>query len=481
LKTEAISPQNFEETFSNIEKRILNKEGDNAFYKINRGENKKGDIKKEILKKIKNQKGKQKELLKIYESYQEKLKEKRLYDFSDMILSVVQEAENNLDFRENLQERFLYLLVDEHQDTNNAQSKLIKFISEAEVNENRPNIFTVGDEKQAIYRFQGASLENFHAFKKKYLDVKVIYLEKNYRSSQNILDASNEILSGENKLSAENINFSKEKSKIKLGEFFDKKSELIFLAENIKDKIKSGIDPKDIAIFYKQNNELDEIKKILDKFSIPFSISSKENILDNKEIKKIIILLEAVENPYNNEKLGKSLFINFLDFNPHDILKIFEKMANRKGAQMKNKSILKIISNKEILEKMEVSDIQKFLDFSEFLKEAKKEEENLDFLEFFQTIINKSGFLKFLLKSKNNISSLKRLEKIFNEAKNQSARKSNYNLQDFLNYILILDKYNLKVEVEKNNLMGGVNLMTTHGSKGLEFEYIFITNFIDSR
>jgi DNA helicase-2/ATP-dependent DNA helicase PcrA len=459
----------------------LEKERENAFYKINRGENKKGDLKKDVLKKIENQKGKQKELLKIYIKYQKKLKEKKLYDFSDMILSVVQEAEKNLDFREKLQEKFLYLLVDEHQDTNNAQSKLIELISEAKVNENKPNIFTVGDEKQAIYRFQGASLDNFHSFKKKYSDVKIIHLEKNYRSSQNILDTSHQILSGEKKLVAENENFSKEKTKIKLGEFFDKKSELIFLAENIQEKINSGTNPKDIAVFYKQNNELGEIKNMLEKFSIPFSISSRENILDNGEIKKIILLLEAIENPYDNEKLGKSLFINFLNFNPHDILKIFEKMANRKGKQIKNKSILKIISTKEILEKMEISEVEKFLNFSDFLKKMKKEEMNLDFLEFFQKIINDSGFLKYLLKSKNNISSLNRLEKIFNEIKKQFSRKNDYSLEDFLNYISILKKYELKIEVGKNNLLDGVNLMTAHGSKGLEFEHVYITNFIDSK
>jgi DNA helicase-2/ATP-dependent DNA helicase PcrA len=189
LKSEAFTPEDFKKTFPKIEERILQKEGENAFYKINRGEAKKGEIKKEILAKIEKQKEKQKELLGIFIDYQEKLKELKLYDFSDMILSVVFEAENDNDFRVSLQENFLYLLVDEHQDTNNAQSKIIEIISSASINENRPNIFTVGDQKQAIYRFQGASLENFTSFREKYSDVKIINLDKNYRSSQNILDS----------------------------------------------------------------------------------------------------------------------------------------------------------------------------------------------------------------------------------------------------------------------------------------------------
>jgi len=174
LKSNAINPNDLEVSILTLEKRILEQEGESAFYKVNRGENKKGDIKKDVINKIKNQKNKQKELIEIYQKYQDILEEKGLYDFSDMILSVVQEAENNEDFKSVLQEKYLYILVDEHQDTNDAQNKLIEIITSAEVNEGNPNLFTVGDEKQAIYRFQGASLENFLKFKDKYEDVKII-------------------------------------------------------------------------------------------------------------------------------------------------------------------------------------------------------------------------------------------------------------------------------------------------------------------
>ncbi len=480
LKSDAISPEKFEESFAFIEKRILAKEGEGAFYKTNRGENKKGDIKKDVLKKITEQKEKQKELLKIYIEYQNQLKERRLYDFSDMILSVVQEAEINKDFRTSLQEKYLYLLVDEHQDTNEAQNRIIELIADADINEANPNVFTVGDEKQAIYRFQGASLEAFNNFKKKYNEVKIINLKNNYRSSQNILDISALILKAENNLEAKNKEFLNIKEKVKVGESQDRKSEIIFLAEDIKKKIDNGVDPNEIAIFYKQNKEVSDIKDILEKYKIPYKINSKENILDNKEIKKIIILLRAIDDPYNNEKLSKSLFINFLNFDTYDILKIFEKMNNRRGEQIKNKSILKIISSKEILDRIEVNEVEKFLNFVKFIREINKNEKELDFGEFFEKFINDSSFLKYILKLKDNILPIKRLEKIFNEVKNQIEIKKNYSLKDFLNYIDILEKYDLKVEVGKNELLDGVNLMTAHGSKGLEFEYVYITNFINS-
>jgi len=482
LKSEAISPEDFEATFDTIKERVLAKEGEDAFYKNSRkGKYEKGDLKPTVEKKIQNQIEKQKELLEVYKKYQEELQKRHLYDFSDMVLSVVQEAEKNADFRLSLQEKYLYLLIDEHQDTNEAQNKMIELIGDAEVNEGRPNIFTVGDEKQAIYRFQGASLETFSAFREKYQDVKVITLKSNYRSSQNILDSAHSLLAGEGKLEAGNPEFSALKEKVKVAEFENKKSELIFLAEEIQKKIEAGIDSNEIAVFYKQNNELGEIKSILERFKIPYKVSSKENILDNPEIKKLILLLDAVENPYDDEKISKALFVNFLNFDPHDILKIFQKMNLRRGEQIKNKSILKIISSEEILKNIEVSESEKFVAFAEFLNEMKKLETNLDFVEFFEKFINQSGFLKHILALKDNVSALKRLEKIFDEVKNQAETKANYELKDFLNYINILKKYDLKIEVGKNDLIDGVNLMTAHGSKGLEFEHVFITNFVDAR
>ena len=221
LKSEAISTEDFLKTFKDIEKRVIENEKE-PFYKKKYGKFQAGDLKPMVQKKIEKEKEKQKELLEIYIKYQKKLDEKGLYDFSDMVLSVTSEISKNEDFRMSLQEKYLYLLVDEHQDTNNAQNRLIELIGEADVNEGRPNIFTVGDEKQAIFRFQGASLENFKKFRNKYSDVKVIKLKNNYRSSQNILDTSENLIAGEEKLIAKNPHFSGLKKKLKLEIFLIK-------------------------------------------------------------------------------------------------------------------------------------------------------------------------------------------------------------------------------------------------------------------
>ena len=481
LKSEAISPEDLELSILSIEKRILKEEGEKAFYKRKCAGGEKGDITKPIREKIQKQKKKQAELVKIYRAYQKKLSEKSLYDFSDTILSVVKEAEENENFRQILQEKYLYILVDEHQDTNPAQNKLIEIIGAAEVNENRPNIFTVGDQKQAIYRFQGASVEEFEKFRTQYADVKIITLTNNYRSSQNILDSAHSLITEEKQLVAEHPKVKSEKAKVTVSEHKDYKSELIWLAESIENEIKSGTDINEIAIFYKENKSLSEIKNILSKFSIPYKVKSKENILDSSEIKKLLLLLKSTENFTNDEVLAKTLFIDFLGFEAYDILKILEKLAHRKGPQIKNKSLYKIIKSEKILEDLEVSSVKKFLDFAKFLEEQKKLSVSLDFLEFFSQFIEKSGFLKYILKSQTNTTALARLEKIFDQAKEQSQTKKNYKLSDFLEYISILQKYEISMALGGNDLADGVNLMTAHGSKGLEFESIYITNVIDSK
>ncbi len=534
LKMEAISPKDFHKSIEKIEERILAEEGENAYLKRKSGDRQKGDLKKAIEDKIIKQRGKQEELAEIYEKYQEELEKQKLYDFSDMILTVVQEAENNQEYLALLREQYQYILVDEHQDTNGAQNRIIELIGGAEVNENRPNIFTVGDEKQAIYAFQGASLENFLKFEKQYDDVTVINLKNNYRSSQQILDSAHSVLAGDTELQAKNEKVANLGHKIKVAELNNYKEELIFLAEDIKKRIQDGEDPDSIAVFYRQNKNLFEIKDIFDKFEIPYKVFSRENILDNKEIKKLIMYLRAVANPYDDETLAKLLFVDFLNLDTFDILKVLRKMDYRgrgvmphstdssppalensdldslrktrryssiaslssesskskfsttyekesiKSGILKNKSILKIISSPQILEEIEVEHPIEFLALSNKLKEVRKKSEDSDFLEFFEWFIKESGFLKYILKLADSALALKRLEKIFDEARKQFFSKKEYKLKDFLEYIDILEKYNVTIDLGQDNLGQGVNLMTAHGSKGLEFDTVYITNFVDS-
>ncbi len=482
LKSEAISPDDFEESLKDVKERFIASQGEKAFYKRRTTNGGKvyevGDVRPEVTKKAEDQLERQRELLAIYRLYQEELKKRRLYDYSDMILSVVKEAEQNSDFLQSLQEQYFYILVDEHQDTNSAQNRLVELIGEAEVNEGKPNIFTVGDEKQAIYRFQGADEANFLRFKEKYAEVKLIHLEENYRSSQAILDAAHSLLPSNVKLKASHPEVKNHPEKVRVIELENRKGELLTLAQEIEKKIAEGIDPKEIAVFYRNNKEVNDIKAILEKFQIPFVINSRENILDNREIQKFLSLLAVIENPLDNATLARVLFADFLKLNPFDVARILDRFSYKKG-RTPIRSLIEILSSEKLMEEVGVENPQPFLNFSRFLEEMKREAENSDFLLFFERVLHQSGFLKHVLSQTDSVSALSRLEKLFDEVKVQSERVSDYRLSDFLNFIHILKEYDISLEVGKNDLVEGVNLMTAHGSKGLEFSYVFITNAID--
>ncbi len=480
LKMEAITPQSFSETFDTIAERVIANTKD-PYYKRQYKTFKAGDLKPTVEQKILKQTARQKELLRLYEQYQEILTRSKLYDFSDMILSVVKTAEENHDFLQVLQEKYLYILVDEHQDTNSAQNHLVELIASASVNEGRPNIFTVGDEKQAIYRFQGASLKNFEKFKTQYCDTKIISLRSNYRSSQKILDSAHSVMPTDTKLQAKHKEFADLDLPVRVIELADNKSELIFLAETIKHKIQSEVNPQEIAVFCKENREVDEVRDILEKFKIPYNISSRENILDSKEIKNIILLLQTINNPYDDERLSRVLFLPWFALPVADVLKILEKLKMRQGPVIKNKSLLKIISDSYLLNDLEVKKPNLFLNLSNLILELKTLSEQEDFVIFFEEFIFRTKILDNLLKADDSAVILARLEKIFDEVKAQVVNKKDYNLKDFLDYLHILQQYDLRIEVPSVGSNKGVNLMTAHGAKGLEFEYVYVFNFVDSK
>src|SRR3989344_8677368 len=185
----------------------------------------------------------------VYAKYEAELKKQKLYDYNDMILEVLKTLKKNNELLRILQERHQYILADEHQDTNDAQNKIVEILMGFH---DSPNVFAVGDEKQAIYRFQGASLENFLHFKKKYQKAKIIQLTKNYRSTQTILDASHNVLPSEKRLIAVK---KYAPQKISLWAFDRPEAEAYFVARNIKEKIKTGISPHEIAILYRNNKD----------------------------------------------------------------------------------------------------------------------------------------------------------------------------------------------------------------------------------
>lgn len=457
------------------EKFESDKEDPKMFYKRASGENKKGDLKISELRKLEARFEKTKELAEIYEDYEEKLRNKKLYDFSDLILAFTQELESDSEFQTEMQEQFHYMLVDEHQDTNDAQNKILHALIDNPVWEGKPNIFVVGDSKQAIFRFAGASEGSYTNLLSKLSDVVFISLEHNYRSHQNILDTSHALIKkakpheDEALLSA----FFDHGGKLEYRKFSSYKMENLFVAQAIRDQVNSGTPAEEIAVLYRNNRDGTDIRHLLSVYGIPVQDFSKKDILQDADMLKMFLLLGAIHNLRDDELVAKSLYINFLEFNVYDISKI---LTGARSARIpEQKKIFGLISDGDKLKKLGIEDteVKKFVSYAQTLQDLKSFSENNDIVSFYSEFIRNSGFLNYVLSQADSALGLSKIEKFFDEIKKEFLARENFNIGDLMRYLHTLKKH--KITMATNSVISkGVQLMTFHASKGLEFDHVYI-------
>ena len=424
---------------------------------------------------------KQKELIGAYEAYQHELATRKRYDYEDMILYVLEKFRTDDALLAKYQENFQYILVDEYQDTNSAQNEIVKILGSFFDN---PNIFCVGDDDQSIYRFQGASLENILEFEKKYgHTAKTVVLTKNYRSSQLILDAATGLIKNNqqratnylknvsNDLRAQN---EKGNEKISVCALESERSENYFLAKEIEKIIKSGVEPKEIAVLFRKNSDCLDLVDLFLRLDIPFKLQAGKNILEEVLIKQLLDLLTFVSDYKREDRLFFILESDYLDFSDIDVNCLVRfAYDNRKDA-------FAVLKSREDLESAGVKETEKFVKFSEQLLKWQKDSYNKTLEEFFDKIIRESGFLSYVLNSPKKLEYLNKLNTLFDLIKTLNRKDHRLNLQKFLERIDLLYQNNLPVveqvlETEKNS----VNLMTAHKAKGREFSYVFIIRALD--
>lgn len=454
--------------------------------------NKKNEI---TLKDLENTE-KQLALAKAYEQYQIILRNKGYFDFQDMILDTVDKLENNPDLRFNIQEKYLYVLVDEFQDTSGVQTRLLDNILNAEINEGRPNILAVGDDDQAIFKFQGANIDNILNFHKKYQDPKLIVLEKNYRSTQNILDLVRTIiLKGEDRL--ENILSTEitkelqahrnEQGTIIEKEFPTSLHELVYIAKEIK---KLSIPLNEIALIAPKHKLLEEAAKILDYFKIPVAYERKQNLLEHKLIAEIIKILKFI-NSLNKikeidaeELLPQILSFPFFEINKIDIWKIsIEAKKNRKkwleimleheNLKIQNIAKLFITLNSES-NNMSAEEI---IDRVTGVSETTISENEIYTSPFKEYYFSKNNFENNKIKY---LDYLTNLQSFIQAVRGHKGAKT-LTLQDVLTFSDLHEKHNISLNHNNffNNEKKAVNLLTVHKAKGQEFDTVFVLNCQD--
>ncbi|MDE2096764.1 MAG: ATP-dependent helicase [Patescibacteria group bacterium] len=416
------------------------------------------------------------ELALVYAEYEKALRARNLYDFDDMILETIKAFEENTAFLSEMQETCQYILVDEHQDTNRSQNYLLELIAGFYES---PNLFVVGDEKQAIFRFQGASLQNFLYLQNKYKNTTFIKLEKNYRSTQTILDSAHSLIQ-KNKANIDEGGLEAEDKsggeRIKVAEFRSAEAEAIFVADEIEKKIKEGGSLKEMAVIYRENRDAEAFADVLRSRRIPIAVRSDQNILFDKKIRKLIALLRAVEYFGDDTRLVAVMHLSFLELDPLDIYRVVSAAEGRRTS-----SVYGLIASEEKMEKIGVSAPQKFRAFYENLRQWKRLSVNRNFLEFFEILVKESGFFSDLSSSGNYLDELGKLKALFSEARKEMGVNYEYRLGDFLRHIDVLEEHKLSISVRENDASDAVRLMTAHKAKGLEFGTVFIVNAVDGK
>lgn len=460
LKREGISSDRFAELVATEERAY-----ENISDKIHEKGAHKGKVKAEYIK-LEKLIAKNKELSILYSAYERELEKEKVYDFTDMIMEVLRALEKNKDLLQILQEMYQYVLVDEHQDTNNAQNKIIELLLNFHEN---PNLFIVGDEKQAIYRFQGASLDNFYYFQYAYKNARLIVLTENYRSTQSILDSAESLISGSAPLVAR---VSHQNAKIAIGQFTNTNEELYFVAKDIEEKIRQGVEPAEIAVLYRNNTDAFPLAKILAKIDIPYTIESDQDLFSEIDVAKLIAILRAIYEYGNDEMLASALHVDLFGIAPLDLYRVI-----RSAHDSKSKTLYDFLSDKKKIHALELENPLALEHFLTQLSTWVMESHNEPLLTFLERVMTESGLLDSILKGPSTEERMDALSNLFDEAQKIIARKSDATLTDFFMYIDTIREHNLFIRRRKGTLdTGKVRLMTVHRAKGLEFEYVYIIN-----
>ena len=401
----------------------------------------------------------EKQIGECYSKYQKLLKNADAMDFDDIIFFTVKLLKENADVREYYQRKFRYILVDEYQDTNHAQFMLTKLLSEG-----YNNICVVGDDDQSIYKFRGATIENILSFEKNFINAEVIRLEQNYRSTQNILDAANAVISNNEQRKGKNLwtsNGSGEK--IILNTLDDEYSEGKFISDEIIKQMSSDRKFSDFAVLYRMNSMSNSIERCFVRSGIPYRIIGGHKFYDRMEIKDAIAYLSVIANPDDSVRLER--IINTPKRGIGDItIANAKKIADGLGISLFE--VFKTANEYEIIKRS----ADKLIAFTKMIEGFADLLSRESMSSVYISLLDETGYKSMVMADKQRCEEmLQNLDELNNNLIRFNEENPDCELSDFLEEVALMtdiDNYNTDADT--------VILMTLHASKGLEFPVVFI-------
>lgn len=442
------------------------------------------ELKKSELTKRLRDLAKNRELVTLYEGYQAELKKTERFDFEDMINTVVDAFRTDAELLSSYQERFQYFLVDEYQDTNSAQNELLLLL--ASFWGDKANVFVTGDPDQSIMRFQGASIENQLSFIKVYPGATVITLKDNYRSTQTILDAADSLISHNNLRISDVVPGidphlhaigATRGSPVSLAEVSSGTAETIFIAEDIKAQLKSGVSPSDIAVIYRNNRDSSLIAATLVKYGLDYTVQGGANVLEDPTVHnflKIFRVIHEMRTKNDDEDLFTILHYDIFGIDPLDVLKISRLASDERL------NLFEILADPSRLETLSLSSRPQINTTLANLATWQSFESEHTFSEFFEEVLNQSGYLTWVLGQPDAHHRLARLNTLFDEVKRMNRFDHGLNLSQFIENLDLMRDNNLRLEESSFGVSSdAITLTTAHSSKGLEWEVVYLYKGVD--
>lgn len=468
---------------------------DEFIYKRAYKQFKAGDLKKDKIEEEKEKMEKLRAAVNEFDRFQKLMRDRNRYDFDDMINWVIKAFEENPNLLSRYQEQFLYILVDEFQDTSGTQNQLVKLLISYW---DKPNVFVVGDDDQSIYRFQGANVENMLQFERSYKnDLLTVVLTNNYRSAQPILDISITLINNnEERLVKQIEGLSKNLKSAHprfitladveafpvIKEYETQRHEMIDITLQVQKLLAQGVPPGRIGIIYRENKYGEELSQYFKQRGIPVYSKRHLNLLEEPLAKKIILLIKYIAAEYDvpyggDEMLFEILHFDWFNIPPVEIAKLSVEVSDRQFGENR-------VSLRRLLyEKANTPPADLFSKgLHPGLQQASKALEkliaavpNVTLPVLLEQIIRHTGVLTNIMQSAEKPWMMQVLTALFDFVKEEAHRNPLLTLDGLVNIFELMEKEGLPLPlVQVSGSDKGVNLLTAHGSKGLEFEYVFI-------
>ena len=444
--------------------------GDELYSKFKYAKNSKskdkkvGDYKDKPLKELQENMEKLLAGVEIVEKYSDDISDHNYFDFDDMILWTIKKLEEDDAFQRSVSEGIKYLFVDEFQDTSVIQNKLVDLLVKGKKN---PNIFVVGDDDQSIYRFQGVSADNIQIFDKKYKPTKIV-LEENYRSSQAIIDASRQLINHnprEEKVlvaAGDNKNYDYQLPILK--SYSNAKDEMYGVLSEIEVLIQSGVSPQEIGVIYGRNSYGEEFAKILRDNGIFVQMKENQDLFKEPIFKKIVAILKYLCQPSRDIRaLRNIVYFDFIEVELSEIAKI---------RNLKKDEKITVPSIAEIDKKLET-----------IRKKVSRSENYLSPMYVLSDILITLGIDEYIMKSKEKYHLVSVLNELYKLMSTECLLHPKLTVKGFLNQLSSLQEMKISLPIEEisGSPSNCVQLMTAHGSKGLEFEHVFMMKCNDGK